>query len=404
MKLLGKTEDRAAEGAVKGPIDSLLRAYVSRPTNRACSEFDVDLANAYIERSLTPAAQSRYEEHLSECTPCRKNVVALSRLAGPELRQSIPGQAESARRTQIFGLSSWPRWAMAAAAVMVIAISLPLLLTRKTDRTSQDTTLAVNASQPSDDSRASDELRQTNPTPAAKVPAASPVANSEPKPTDRARGDAVSSNGPASGQQATGGERAAGNDAAPKPAVAADQSQGASSAQPASDVVAGQAPAKQSETQGFERTRQQQPTKDADADAKANVNEQQETKKEDVARRAATVPPPAPPPVKTESPKEEKLKHSAGRLALRDSSSSEAARLTEKTINGKKFSLKNDTWTDEKFEPNKDLPIVTVVRGSNVYNELLTKKTGLKKYFDGIPPSERAIIVYKGTVYKLIPQ
>ena len=98
------------------------------------------------------------------------------------------------------------------------------------------------------------------------------------------------------------------------------------------------------------------------------------------------------------------MKRSPAIRALRDSNSPEAVRPTEKKLGNKRFSLKNDTWTDKDFDPDKDLPIVTVIRDSNVYNELLATRTGLKPYLVGFPPAERAIIVYKGTVYKLIPQ
>src|SRR2546421_12694335 len=108
MKLSGKNLSGTNKA---GAIDSLLRAYVSRPTNRVCSEFDPDLASAYVERRLPDAARSRYEQHLCECPPCRKNVIALSRLAEPELRASSARAVSGPRRTQVFGLASWPRWA-----------------------------------------------------------------------------------------------------------------------------------------------------------------------------------------------------------------------------------------------------------------------------------------------------
>src|SRR5258707_3422214 len=103
MKLLGKNRN----GTPDGSIDSLLRAYVSRPGNRERSEFDADLANAYIERNLIPASRARYEQHLSECTPCRKNAVALSRLAEPEARAAILARADGRpARTRVFGATS----------------------------------------------------------------------------------------------------------------------------------------------------------------------------------------------------------------------------------------------------------------------------------------------------------
>ena len=98
------------------------------------------------------------------------------------------------------------------------------------------------------------------------------------------------------------------------------------------------------------------------------------------------------------------MKRSPAIRALRDSSAPESVRPTERRIGNKRFSLKDDTWTDKTFDPDKDLPVVTIIHSSNVYNELLARQAGLKQYLEPFAEAERAIIVYKGTVYKLIPQ
>src|SRR5882724_10026268 len=119
MKPFGKTKD--------GVIDILLRGYVSRPANPslACPEFDPDLANAYIERRLPSGSRSRYEHHLSECGACRKNVVALVRLADTQTSVS-PGRDRDRAAwlsgvSRVFGAMSRPQWAMATAAVQTSA-------------------------------------------------------------------------------------------------------------------------------------------------------------------------------------------------------------------------------------------------------------------------------------------
>ena len=88
---------------------------------------------------------------------------------------------------------------------------------------------------------------------------------------------------------------------------------------------------------------------------------------------------------------------------MRDSNA-EAVKPEERKFSGKKFLFLDGAWTDKDFDPNKDLPIVTIIRDSNVYSEVLNKRPGLKPFLTGFHASERAIIVYKGTVYKLIPQ
>jgi hypothetical protein len=98
------------------------------------------------------------------------------------------------------------------------------------------------------------------------------------------------------------------------------------------------------------------------------------------------------------------LRKQTAKLALRDSGPPESVRLYERKLSGKKFLLKDGAWTDKDFDPDKDLPVVTIIRDSNVYKEVLGKRPGLKPFLTGFSAAERAIIVYKGTVYKLIPQ
>ena len=54
--------------------------------SRLCREFDADLANAYVERSLTASETARYEQHLAACSPCRKSIIALTRMASLSIR------------------------------------------------------------------------------------------------------------------------------------------------------------------------------------------------------------------------------------------------------------------------------------------------------------------------------
>src|SRR6266478_2009459 len=204
MKLLGKNRT----GKPDGSIDSLLRAYVSRPGNRECSEFDADLANAYIERNLIPASRSRYEQHLSECAPCRKNVVALSRLVEPEARPVISARAAGRPvGSRVFGVTSWAlraRWATAAAAVIVLAISLPLLLTRN-GRVAQDASQAALESQAADSTQAGNSPEKSL---AANIKQPTMSAPESQKPSEKRP-----ANGAAPSQQPTGagGDRVASN-------------------------------------------------------------------------------------------------------------------------------------------------------------------------------------------------
>ncbi|HKS40401.1 MAG TPA: zf-HC2 domain-containing protein, partial [Blastocatellia bacterium] len=150
-----KTDDRA--------IDKLLGAQRARQGDPAqvCREFDPDLANAYIEHSLTTTETLRYEQHLSACTQCRKSVVMLSRMAvaDPVFSQTEVKSFALAGETRTgikrwFGVMSAPQWAMAATAVLVLAISLPFLMSNKRNSANLQAT-----SGQSDSAVASDRLQ-----------------------------------------------------------------------------------------------------------------------------------------------------------------------------------------------------------------------------------------------------
>src|SRR5690348_3615486 len=100
MKMFPKTQDNT--------IDRLLRAQGGGAGKESplCREFDVDLANAYVERSLPASERAGYENHLAACSPCRKAIVALTRMA-----QAEPGAARGvAAAGQARGASPIRQW------------------------------------------------------------------------------------------------------------------------------------------------------------------------------------------------------------------------------------------------------------------------------------------------------
>lgn len=407
MKFLGQTRD--------GVIDNLLRAYVSRPSNphQACPDFDPDRANAYIEQALTGASRLHYEKHLSECAACRKSVVALVRLAGADTVAHLSPAREVVRSTwltrvkQALGAISQPQWAMAAAAVIVFAVSLPLILSRNEGRDAAQ----MVAEQPAGD-RPVSAAAPASPgaDPRSGETRGSLASTSKPREKSDAENESPARNAPA---PSTAPESAAG-------IVAADalskKTETASSAQPVDDqrkpdgqssqppAQAGAAPGSQVGKNDSEGNRQQQSDKDAaqrvnEPKLAARVDEERAKEKTERAEDVA-----APPSPSSEAARERSGFRRSGRLSLRDSATGDAVRPEERRFSGKKFLFRDGAWTDKDFDPNKDLPVVTIIRDSNVYKEVLTKRPGLKPFLTGFPAAERAIIVYKGTVYKLIPQ
>lgn len=109
--------------------------------------------------------------------------------------------------------------------------------------------------------------------------------------------------------------------------------------------------------------------------------------------------PPAPPadPIKNKS------LSGSGRFYPASGENRERAASSRK-IRKKTFFLINDVWTDKDFKKDKELPVITLIKDSDVYKEVVAKRPDLLPLFSGFAASEQAIIVYKNTVYKLIPQ
>src|ERR1044072_6667063 len=84
MKMFPKMQDHT--------IDRLLRAQSGGSGKELplCREFDADLANAYVERSLTTHETARYEQHLAACSPCRKSIITLTRMAQADVAAARP--------------------------------------------------------------------------------------------------------------------------------------------------------------------------------------------------------------------------------------------------------------------------------------------------------------------------
>jgi hypothetical protein len=415
MKFTGQSKD--------GVFENLLRAYVSRPSkpHKSCTEFDPDQANAYIERRLTGSVHSQYEQHLSECTGCRKNVVALMRLAQADVLATIPARevpqsAWFANIRQSFGILTRPQWALTAAALLVLGISLPLILTMTRNKQ-----VPPAAAMEMADSTPQGSTTQASPpatlasarTQAEAGESVQGQAKHREKAFDKfdARPEVVAKNTqPTPGDAASAAGFVASADLAKKQgaaAVAQEEPRAKSESQVAQpQAQAPSAPGAQVARNEAQQTRQQQP---ADKDVAQQIAEpktradQGSAGKENSKRAEEGVAAPAP-PTSDDSARDRGARRAPSKLALRDPKTGETVRVEERKISGKHFFFTGGAWTDKDYDPNKDLPSVTVIRDSNVYKELLSKRSGLKPIMALFTPSERAIIVYKGTVYKLIPQ
>jgi len=430
-----KTEDRA--------IDKLLGAQRMRQDDPAqiCREFDPDLANAYIEHSLTTTETTGYEQHLSACGHCRKNVVALARMAAADPAFS-PIEAKSfalagEARTGIkrwFGVMSAPQWAVAAAAVLVIAISLPLLLPSG-GRNSSD---IQGASTQSEQAKADGEPQRaldSSEASASRSAAANTSAQTGQQPGSNAQAKTerdqespdkdllAIAKGPVAEQPSAG---AGTGTTAPAPqqtqptepkadSTTADQA-AAKAAEQAPPVAPPPAPASRQDEPPLPKINPDDAkslAQDKDSAQVAQlkpgvVGGEENKKKEATITGEANIAPPTKPSSSGARERSQGMKQGAPGSANRfRDSNNEAARSASSTIKvgGRKFLLRNDFWTDKDYNPNKEMPMVTVFRDSDVYRELLLKDSGrMRPFLTGFAETARVIFVYKGTVYKLIPQ
>jgi hypothetical protein len=309
------------------------------------------------------------------------------------------------------GVLARPQWAIAAAAALVMAISLPFILSNK-GRMSLDTqsTAPAAAAASSEQSTASQPRESQTPSDKTAAQAADGLVAVHQAPS-APKTEAQSKNSPVEAialNEAPQREADSKKLQAQESTASKDDSRSAA----ASGAVAQHtqvAAAKPEVARDDESRRQQtekekaseQPTKSEPTDQLAD-----KTKRE----RAEEIPPPpaaATPAPSADSPRKDQaaIGKTRAKLAFGSGSSTEAAKASvERKVSGKKFVKKDGAWIDKDYDPDKDLPAVTIVRDSNVYKEVLSKRPGLKPYLAGFAPTDRATIVYKGTVYNFIPQ
>ncbi len=432
--MFSKTQDQA--------IDNLLRARGAEQPgpHQVCQEFDPDLANTYVEHAMAPAESARYERHLSVCTPCRRDVTALARLAWAETPAPLaaPSVARRPILAGLFGRLSAPQWAMATAAVLLIALSVPVLMSwrgAKTDlaqnSVDESTGAAIPASPQSNaGASASAALLEGAGSPGATSGAGARQLASDQTQPRQVTVDAIGAARASQPGQAAG----AATDALAKTEVAEQRPQETTVTQtqaaptPVTDSLTRQSDTQtQSGLQSQPASPQQQPgeqplpqinreqvarlpetSKDsaqvttlrqgrADGDGRVG---KEETIRSD---RGFT------PPNEAEGKRKARgsLADQPGAMAIADSRRAErdsTKRLEERKSNGKTFWLRDGVWTDKNYNPAKKKLVVPVLRDSDTYNQLLAKYPDLKRYLASFQSGERIIVVYKDVVYKIDPQ
>lgn len=413
-------------------IDRLLSAQGGRSAKESplCREFDADLANAYVERSLTTGETARYEQHLAACSPCRKSIIALTRMAQADQvaarTDTAVGQAPGESRLKRWlGALTPPHWAMAATAAIVLAITLPLVLSRLGPQKDPSRAISGTAtSQPAANSTASEvaqgaasgaaanasngaaEARESNASGRA------PASVSEKPASDAEAKKEAPAESPAPGRDET--KTAASQPAEPKPAdqVIAKNDSPSQAGPPAPTASPAAAEAPPLAKIDPDKAKQLPDDKGAPAAKTLKPGQtggEERAKAEGTVQADSIAPPPPPPSRAAESSRAKRRDEEtvSGPAASRFQPSREVVRAprgASRKVNNHIFWLRGDVWTDKDYNPDKEMPLVKVIRDSDVYRDLLAKDEKLNPFFTGFPADARVIFVHKGKAYYLIPQ
>ncbi len=441
MEKSGKIED--------GVMDNLLQGFIKRQMqpDSTCEAFDPDLASAYLERVMTEREQSHYESHLSECAPCRKNVIALARLVEAEVTEvsvaavaaGVPASLNEAtaeanhfaseekahwlgKLKGWFGLLATPRFALAATAALALAVAIPYVLIQNSQMSQRDMTSALDAKE---DGKAAAQAAKNNPPPSTTPNTSpnNPVNGDTPQSTANKQQAESKSSTPAPGAPATAAEpeagaSGAGNAPAKEEAVEGEKAKREEAAKPTDTVTSTTAQPPEAAKSQPATAKSDEPgridTKDAQRieNDKDNASPSTTLKPGNNAggasrRNAPTVgpdsPKPAPSPGRTSDSPPRSI--AAKRFSEASESNRERSNASASRRVGKKtFWLVDDTWTDENYRSDKEMPIVPLIKDSENYKNILEKYSDLKKFFSAFGANERAIIVRKDMAYKLIPQ
>jgi hypothetical protein len=447
-------------------IDQLLKSFIRQPSKpeATCEGFDADLASLYLERVLTQIETSRFEIHLFQCSPCRTSIIALARLMEQEvpleiresseetqaIHASVAQESKVVRESKItiaerlksfLGLLATPRLALPVVAALVLAISIPFIISQRSKGS------LTSSSNPANEPTAS---AKENPKQTAEAPAtagkdllydnaekqenvaAVKSADSAPGTSPASRqGEVAGAAGATTGNVSPASETAVAKDS--KEETKSDSTGAAAETKPRADETAARAsepppvvanaqpaaPPPAPKTEAKEKlgyidpaTTTRPPT--SERDANPTTLKPGNTGATDIAAGnrpgGATIRPgdneAQPPATSADAGRRTELA-TRGKSSLRDEREvrKERARASaSRVVNDKTFFLIDDVWTDQKYNKDKELPIVPVIKDSDVYKALLEKHSGLQKFFKGFAANEKVLVVYKGTVYRLLPQ
>ena len=429
-------------------IEALLRAVAVQQHDQetTCNELDPDLLNAYIEHKLTAKKKIRFEGHLAECASCRTGVARIIRLGevSPFVLDSVPGLTGRVPRKNE-SKNPWspfarfePQWAIAALAVFVIAFSLTLFLTRRSDHYSEiasrtpqvlppsateQNVIAAKQSidQPPDtgstktlgihprhESQVIQAKNMVN-TKGSTVVSASSGKTGETKPSEPITISKLEDNRPAPPRTSASGAAAQ-----PESAKAAKAESENRSDQDTERAAAAGKDKKELPHLDSSKALKLPPEETRAAEIsllKPGVVESgvthAEEEKSGAVRTTETVSSTTGVPGTSLGRRRGLAQPAPGAPATgskdRDTNTTRTRGSSERKAGNKVFWLIKGTWTDREYKVEKSLPVVTLIWNSDQFKERISKETGLSSYLSRFTSDERTLIVFKGIVYIFNP-
>jgi hypothetical protein len=377
---------------------------------QACTGFDADLANAYVEQVLTPAEQQNYEEHLAHCSDCRQNLQSLMLLVNEvtlpsPLTPNLPAakiftvvenavektvenvnpveniSLTTAKPVNVVAISEkrfpqtaqsrlqWTRsqWVLAVAAMLIVFIGVGVIVRTRLAQTPNIAT-APSASNPTVASS------QAPPTSVVTLPSSNDV-NTVTASVPKSAGSS-----PLAPNTANNSDT---NNTSQEDSRVIDST--LSTPNPNKNITSpAPLPTLPGQTSGSEQLA------DLGNDARPV----------DVPATNANNSSPLPPSeiAKNETPSENIATRPRANGAAGGFGLTERDVLRTKKVQNKVFTLVNGVWTDGEYLRNVKLPIIVLEKNSAEYRKLLQSEPELKNYLF----NRNIIIVYKGAAYKFM--
>lgn len=443
MKFFGSKAD--------GVIDGLLRAEFRQQAllrHDDCAGFDPDMATSYLEGVLSGTEAARYQSHLAECVPCRTTVTELRLLEGAHQISSsdAPRRDQFSTRGSFLALFTYPRLALAATAVLIIAFSALWVGKQYRMGALNETEVQLATERPSassepifDRREQTDEQRTKKADRFINAPAeggqpeldalvarqnetAPPAA--EPKAKDA---EVLVSEQPRLDQQSkdqqlkkeveanevardAGGERAT---QSPSPRqqsqTAAGQTQAPSDLgridqrRALSISIEGSSTESHVIKQPHLSDRPAQEREKAGAIQPDNSIAKKVDPPASVSGPKRTIAGASPAGGSPGSSSEDKRPATDTRRARAAEPMANFRETAQRKSGGKTFRLINGVWTDKNYNPDKEIPHISMDWDSDIYNEQLAKHPGLKSLLAGFSANQKVIVVYKKMVFRIMP-